>query len=506
MQSVKFLLLPCLLHLVIAHVATSAASDPLGKYSLPWTSQVKWDNVINIKSVKASSVGERLAGAQDILVGNGGGVVYFPAGVYRFDDHISIRDGVVLRGADPAGVTDARKEGYNPPTCFELPGYLPRFTEDEVPIDRAFKGIQLEDVSASNCGLLNIAVNRGHVYFDSEEGYGTGRNRFVVGCVFTNAAVADPAIPSEGFGQHPWQRFTDRHHAVVTVKALENILVANNRLPESGDDNFVIKDYVVEGAIIKDGVVFDYDNRPGLYVNDATIGGAGDSGPDGTPETHPWGFRKGIIIRDNYVFCTGRCAISFSGDGTICKDNVIRFEDSVRRPTTTGTNLTKGLDTNDNRAIRIRGWRWTVEGNDYLVYRNICSDGVYRINDGEGIMHEDHVNSTVLDSKLINNRGNRYLSIYRTAGIDGLLVRGNAIRTTGSIAAIYIVANRNSGQYECRNVTIEDNITAGGGIHIEGSPAVDNIIRNNKHIGPDGKIINKARANIRNNTGYTISR
>ena len=43
-------------------------------------------------------------------------------------------------------------------------------------------------------------------------------------------------------------------------------------------------------------------------------------------------------------------------------------------------------------------------------------------------MHEDHVNATVKDSVLTNNRGNAYLSIYQTAGIDGLLVEGNDIR------------------------------------------------------------------------------
>ena len=54
-------------------------------------------------------------------------------------------------------------------------------------------------------------------------------------------------------------------------------------------------------------VEFDYDNRPGIYVNHHCIGGAGGSGDDGTPETHPWGFRKGAVIRDNHVFNSGRC-------------------------------------------------------------------------------------------------------------------------------------------------------------------------------------------------------
>jgi hypothetical protein len=249
-------------------------------------------------------------------------------------------------------------------------------------------------------------------------------------------------------------------------------------------------------------VEFDYDNRPGLYVNDYGIGGTGGRGPHGTPQTHPRGFRKGAVIRDNYVYCTGRCAISLSGDGAVCADNAIRFEDDVWRPTTTATNITKGSSTNDNRAVQMRGWRWTVQGNDHLVYRNWTAERNYRINDGEGLMHEDHVNSTVRHSELIGNRGNTDISIYKTAGIDGLLVKDNDIRPGGGPAAIFVVANRNSGPYECRNVTIEGNTTAGSGIHIAGSPAENNVIRNNRHVGPGGRIKNEANATCTNNTGY----
>jgi hypothetical protein len=263
-----------------------------------------------------------------------------------------------------------------------------------------------------------------------------------------------------------------------------------------------MKGYILRGRTFD--VLFDYDNRPGLYINSFGLGGPGGQGPNGTPQTHPWAFRKGIVIRDNYIFCTGRCAISFSGDGTICANNVIRFKDNVWRPTTTGANITRGSSTNDNRAVQMRGWRWTVEGNDYLVYRNWASDKAYRINDGEGLMHEDHVNSSVLDSKVINNKGNSYISIYKTGGINGLLVKGNDIRTSGGISAIYVVADRNSGPYECKNVTIADNITAGAGIRISGTPAENNIIENNRHIGPGGKIENNANASCENNTGYDL--
>jgi len=486
---------------ILCCVCAIAQADPLASFGQAWTSQVKWDSVIDISTVSGDSITQRLDTAQAQLAQQGGGVVFFPAGVYHFETHLYLRDGIVLRGVAPTDITDARTESYSPLTRFEFPPYIPTFTGKGTPTDTAFRGIYLADMKASNCGLLNIAVNRGHVLFASEGGHTTGRNRFVVGCVFTNAATADADVPDPTLQQHAWQRFTARHNAAVSIKAFENILVANNRVPESGQDNFSMDDYVVKGTRIQ-GVVFDYDNRPGLYVNNAGLGGSGGNGPDGTPDTHPWGFRKGIVICQNYVFCTGRCAISFSGDGTLCEDNVIRFKDNVWRPTTTGTNLTKGSSTNDNRAVQMRGWRWTVAGNDYRVYRNLCFDRAYRINDGEGLMHEDHVNSTVLDSKVINNTGNSYISIYKTAGINGLLVKGNNIRTSGGISAIYVVANRNSGPYECRHVTIEDNTTAGSGIMIAGMPASGNVIRNNRHVGGQGEIINQAQAALSQNLGF----
>ena len=476
--------------------------NPVAGYDLDWTGSLRWARVVSIEDFDSSSIEGRLEEAQQAVASRSGGVVFFPAGTYRFRDSIRIRDGVVIRGARPE-VVDARDERYEPPTRFEFPKYDPVLEGDGTPIDTAFKGIYLADPErASRCGIVNVAINRGHIDFAEGPEHRCGRNRVVYGCVLRNAAVADPRVPDVQGGQHPWQRFTQRHRAAVTLKSAENCLIANNRLPQSGEDNFTMPGYLLKGRPFD--VVFDYDNRPGLYINDFGLGGAGGNGPDGTPETHPWGFRKGTVIRDNYVYCTGRCAISFSGDSTICADNVIRFADNVWRPTTTGTNLTTGSSTNDNRAVQMRGWRWTVEGNDYRVYRNWAAGRNYRINDGEGLMHEDHVNSTVRNSKVISNRGNTYISIYKTAGIDGLLIRDNDIRTSDGIATIYAVANRNSGPYECRNVTIEGNTTAGSGIRIAGDPASGNVIRNNRHIGPGGRIVNDADARCENNTGYEL--
>jgi len=162
----------------------------------------------------------------------------------------------------------------------------------------------------------------------------------------------------------------------------------------------------------------------------------------------------------------------------------------------------------------IRGWRWVVDGNDYEVYRNICFDHNFPINDGEGLMHEDHVNSTVKESVLTNNRGNAYLSIYQTAGIDGLLVEGNEIRPDRSASgepAIHVTANRTNDPFPCRNVRILNNTVSGRGILIDGSKeeSSGNIIKGNKAVGkPFGKegyvIRNMANAKVEDNEGFTV--
>lgn len=51
----------------------------------------------------------KLEAAQDTLVPKGG-VVYLPSGTYAFKETIRLKNGIVLRGAPPAGVADARQE------------------------------------------------------------------------------------------------------------------------------------------------------------------------------------------------------------------------------------------------------------------------------------------------------------------------------------------------------------------------------------------------------------
>jgi hypothetical protein len=491
--------------------------NPVARYGLAWTNEIRWNAVVSIHDFPGATVDRRLEAAQRALVERGGGVVFFPAGTYRFADHVRLPSGVVLRGQAPTGVVDARQAAYLPPARFEFPAFRPRFEGDGTPIDSAFKGIMAAaPATTSNIGVVNIAIDHGHVAFDEEApatpealpSHRVGRNRLVYGCRLTNAAGASKKVPDLALGHHAWQRHTDPFRAAIHVYASENMLIANNRLHPS-DASFLMPGFAIPRKdqppyVPEAGVLFDYDNRYGIAANNFPLGGPGHDLPDGTPETHPHGFRRGAVIRDNFVHSTGRVAIAFTGDGTVCSGNVIRFLPGLTRYTTNGTNVTSASSTNDNRAIQIRGWRWRVEDNDYEVYRNRSANPAHHINDGEGLMHEDHCNSSIKDSVLARNRGNAYISIWHVGEIDGLLVEGNSITTAGGQPAIYVAANRGDKLERCRNVSIIDNLTKGTGILLACAPSENNVIRGNRHQGPMTRLRLDAEATVAGNSNYEI--
>ncbi len=149
----------------------------------------------------------------------------------------------------------------------------------------------------------------------------------------------------------------------------------------------------------------------------------------------------------------------------------------------------------------MRGWRWIVEDNDYEVYRNWAADHQYHINDGEGLMHENHCNAHIRDSRITGNRGNAYLSLYKTGGIDRLLIEGNDISVDRGMAIFVDADHDENRRGHCRRVSIVNNKTVGG-ILIRGCPAADNLVANNKNVGAPAPLRNHTNAKLDKNLGY----
>jgi hypothetical protein len=270
----------------------------------------------------------------------------------------------------------------------------------------------------------------------------------------------------------------------------------------SRESNFTMKGYkVFQGkgnkATREIEVEFKYDNRPGIYMNYGTV--------KGTPETDPTCFVKGLDIRENYVYCDGCLAIGFSGDGTYCGHNVVRYGEAVYLPIYNGYNESHHV--NNVRAVEMRGWRWTVEYNDYVVHKNVFDrERGLCYNDGEGLMHESHCNVDIRDSKLIGNKGNAYLCLWRTP-MNGLLIKGNEIDTPNTMWGAICVngrTHRTKKLLPIKNVHIVDNVTKQAGIMMVGRDGENNVIKGNRHEGENGFLRNiiEPKAEQSDNVGY----
>ena len=99
--------------------ANTPADNPLSTFydadhGYPaWSDRIRWDRVIDMsRYAKGATAFEKFENARDELAEAGGGILYYPAGVYRFEDGpfdgpngrgLMLRSGVVIRGEAPKG-------------------------------------------------------------------------------------------------------------------------------------------------------------------------------------------------------------------------------------------------------------------------------------------------------------------------------------------------------------------------------------------------------------------
>ncbi len=106
-----------------------------------WTDDIKWSNVVNMATyANGNNDFEKFENARDQLATQGGGVLYYPAGIYNFSNHptgpqgrgLMLRKGVVILGDAPTTDVNATVDSANPglsalPTKFIFP-FLTRAT------------------------------------------------------------------------------------------------------------------------------------------------------------------------------------------------------------------------------------------------------------------------------------------------------------------------------------------------------------------------------------------
>jgi hypothetical protein len=245
-----------------------------GAGAYPWAeSMLAWKCVYNVLDYPASTSDASFYLAQAAAVAGGGGVVYFPAGSYKFSGHLFLNSSVAVRGAPTTARAKVGKQ----------PGPLAPATRFTFP-DRMHYGILNLDPAAKALAVVNIAFEFGSImlwpglspapasaqalpwpaslktyWYGATAVVGAGSNKLVLSCTLTSVAfgATDPANPSTS---NPWAfRFS---HAIA-VYADANSLVANNLIPFSPTGPKVTI-HLKGDKNPSETLPFAYDNRYGV--------------------------------------------------------------------------------------------------------------------------------------------------------------------------------------------------------------------------------------------------
>jgi hypothetical protein len=460
-----------------------------GDSAYAWANQIRWDNVYDITAYGGvgDGVTDNLAAfnaARDAANAAGGGVVYIPAGTFKFSDSINLKDGVVVRGVDPTGITSAKTAGYAPASKLVFPQYVPTLSGSGTANSTAFKQIRsVSPYQDSNIGLVNLDINRAVVNFgavgDSYGGTGdiNARNKNIVvfGVRSNNAAVPDPNV-GVSTKQFAWQRFSYRFGANIIVQPYQNALVANNRLNDAPTDTYNQPGYKLSDGTILSGTfdggyaLFNYTDHYGILA-----GRQGNPGQvtSSTPIEDVMDMRPGIDIVDNYVLTTMRVKIQASGYGLNVNNNIVTdtngvpfFGSSYKKGwvDATGTKKMGNSETLENRGMDTTGWNITVNGNDVTAYKHTNGWSGYVSVDGEGILNQANASPIVNGMTIANNTLHNYLgAIYKTGETRNVLVEGNTVYNGATPGQIYIESNKNGGDnYPMYNVIVRNNYVQSG--------------------------------------------
>ena len=366
-----------------------------GNGTYPWAdAMVNWSCVYNVKDYGGS-----FEEAQKAATSNGGGVVYFPAGSYTFKTNIMLESNVVIRG-EP--VTEMAKKGTNPGPLSPKTTFKCTFGEHI--------GVFNSDPKGSNFGVINVELDGCAVMFwpalktssnglksywwTAEDVIGMGHNKVVVGNKVHDVTYQHPNPDESSNIIWPWSFST-----AIASYSDNNTLVANNLISKSTTLKKVSLD--LDGDKVT--VPYLIDNRYGIDVNQILLGGVigkymgNQCSPQPgtlTPSCFPWYFRRGLVIRDNYVYMNGRVGVSWSGggdgksagSGTLVYNNHVEVASGTTCWSLNGVKKMTGHDTNENRGYDQKGYENNVTMNTGHINRQKAADTPYMTVDGEGVL------------------------------------------------------------------------------------------------------------------------
>lgn len=502
-----------------------------------WTDSLKWTTVVPVTQFGAVADDSQddytaIQRGIDSLHSRGGGVLYFPSGMYESSETLIMKSGVVLRGDTlPSGQDDPKQASYNPPSKLWFPKYVfDTLANNGAGVDRntAFKLIEGAK-DCSNSGVIDLDINRAVIKYQPEwvvKGAphvnlqpGTpNRNILVMGVRSNNAALEDPAVPTAQ--QKPWQLFIWRFTSNIDVNVTANCIIARNRLNDGVPvDNFMMENYLIEfrgtggwrPLSLAQDPLFDYNahygialNRKKTYRNTTTGRWAIDGYPAwSSPEQEPTLFSPGNQILDNWMYKTNRVAIIAAGNGLVIRGNEM-YDDSTKPNRTnfigvTGRLTPQGATTFENRGLDFSGWNVVIENNIVECFRHRA--GGYLSTDGEGILLQECCGGTQVNDYVIRNnfmkRGN-YIGIYKMRDINNVLIENNDL---GS-GPVWVWANTNGAQYYLNSTVVRNNTNVSG-VSMNGSlGGTTCYVEDNQGTGSGG-INTPCHTVVDRNTGFT---
>jgi len=390
----KIILSFCITFFVLS---TTIAQNPIASYygngHYPtWTNQVKWEHRINMKTydflgndgANCTTEFEKFEFARDLLYAQGGGVLYYPAGVYDFSavskevsDSISgrgllLRSGVIVLGETPTANMDALSGTMTLPTKFIFKSKTIKDItglDKPIPTNWSVLGCMpsgsetLKDVK--NIGIAWVEMDGGAIYFGGEYTWGNtwatagawysskaakgvwknrvpdgthpmdpfagavgayvgaGSGRLVFGCVLKNSVVGNHNLIQ--YAREKYDSIRDNTYpykfgARVGVYG-SNVLIANNDLPKP-DKCFKYNQTTAVTQQDKCGQVFGNRRSTLIYDYGKSFGIDVNKGFLNPFSNTMVGYlAENVMVRDNNVYNHGAKGFELSGNYIVVNNN-----------------------------------------------------------------------------------------------------------------------------------------------------------------------------------------